>query len=160
MRVHHGVGVVSCKALRSCTTGRPSTGASDTHASRLQRSTARDGTFRPAGTRSVMQHVPAAMTMTYRSGNGVHGRVAGEELTAALERQVAAASRKYSHLSLHAVAGVLIAALSIGLLESFKALVATRSRGIAIPLPWLLLNNMPWWFLWAALTPLVIVAAS
>jgi two-component system LytT family sensor kinase len=84
----------------------------------------------------------------------------GDDLTVALERQIADAPRKYSRLSRHAVAGVLIAAMPLGLLESFKALVATRSRGITIPLPWLLVNNVPWWLLWAALTPLVVVAAS
>ncbi len=56
--------------------------------------------------------------------------------------------------------GVLLTALALGLLESLKALMVSRSRGITVPLPWLLVNNVPWWLAWALLTPIVVLAAS
>lgn len=47
----------------------------------------------------------------------------------------------------------------LGLIESGKAYVLQSLRGV--PLPWwrALLNNMPWWYTWALLTPLVFVMA-
>ena len=68
--------------------------------------------------------------------------------------------RKYFGLSRGAVGGVLLTALALGLLESLKALMVSRSRGLTIPLPWLLINNVPWWLAWALLTPLVVIAAA
>jgi two-component system LytT family sensor kinase len=68
--------------------------------------------------------------------------------------------RTYFGLSLHAVAGVLVAATTIGLLESLKAFVVSRSRGQNVPLIWLLINNVPWWLAWALLTPVAVLAAS
>jgi two-component system LytT family sensor kinase len=68
--------------------------------------------------------------------------------------------RTYFGLSGHAVAGVLVAATTIGLLESLKAFVVSRSRGQSIPLVWLLINNVPWWLAWALLTPVAVLAAS
>jgi two-component system LytT family sensor kinase len=69
-------------------------------------------------------------------------------------------SRTYLGLSRHAVAGVLVAATTIGLLESLKAFVVSRSRGQNVPLVWLLINNVPWWLAWALLTPIAVLAAS
>ncbi len=77
-----------------------------------------------------------------------------------LDDKVPQKLRKYLGLSRAAVAGVLLTALALGLLESLKALVVSRSRGITVPLPWLLINNVPWWLVWAMLTPLVILAAG
>jgi signal transduction histidine kinase len=77
-----------------------------------------------------------------------------------LDESVSPARRRYPGLSRHAVVGVLLTALSLGLLESLKALVVSRSRGDVIPLLWLLINNVPWWLVWASLTPLVIAAAA
>ena len=68
--------------------------------------------------------------------------------------------RTYFGLSSHAVAGVLVAATTIGLLESLKAFVVSRSRGQNGPLVWLLINNVPWWLAWALLTPVAVLAAS
>ena len=93
---------------------------------------------------------------------GIHGSSLQGAAQPVMERFITPqhGSSKYSRLSSRAVVGVLVAAISVGLLESFKSLVVTRSQGMSIPLPWLLLNNMPWWLLWAALTPLVVVSAS
>ena len=68
--------------------------------------------------------------------------------------------RRYFGLTWNAVAAVLLAALTLGLLESLKALMVSRSRGMSIPLPWLLINNMPWWLTWALLTPIIVLAAA
>lgn len=68
--------------------------------------------------------------------------------------------RRYFGLTRNAVAGVLLTALTLGLLESLKTLIVSRSRGVTIPLPWLLINNMPWWLAWALLTPIVVLAAA
>ena len=81
-------------------------------------------------------------------------------LTNSFDESVVSARRKYFGLNATAVAGVLTAALTLGLLESVKALVIARSRGDAVPLLWLLINNVPWWIVWAAFTPLVVLAAS
>jgi sensor histidine kinase YesM len=75
-------------------------------------------------------------------------------------QQVSAVRRNYFGMSVKAVGGVLLAALVLGLLESFRGWMATRNQGVFIPLPRLLINNVPWWMAWAALTPLVILAAS
>ena len=68
--------------------------------------------------------------------------------------------RTYFGLSRKAVGGVLLVAITLGLLESLKALMVSRSRGMSVPLPWLLINNVPWWLAWAALTPIVVLAAA
>jgi signal transduction histidine kinase len=81
-------------------------------------------------------------------------------LTNSFDESVVSARRKYFGLNATAVAGVLTAALTLGLLESVKALVISRGRGDAVPLFWLLINNLPWWIVWAAFTPLVVLAAS
>lgn len=43
----------------------------------------------------------------------------------------------------------------IGLLESSKAYVAMQLRGIPTGWDVVLIGNMPWWYLWALLTPMV-----
>ena len=48
---------------------------------------------------------------------------------------------------------------ALGLIESAKAFVNTRLRGIERPWGELLLVNMPWWYTWALLTPAVIWVA-
>ncbi len=63
-------------------------------------------------------------------------------------------------MSIKAVGDVLLAALALGLLESFRGWMASRNQGVFIPLPRLLINNIPWWMAWAGLTPVVILAAS
>ncbi len=68
--------------------------------------------------------------------------------------------RRYFGLTRNAVIGVLGAATTIGLLESVKAFMVSRSRGQSVPLLWLLINNVPWWLAWALLTPLAVLAAS
>ena len=55
---------------------------------------------------------------------------------------------------------MLLTALALGLLESLRALMVSRSRGVTVPLPWLLVNNVPWWLAWALLTPAVVLVAS
>ncbi|HEX9728201.1 MAG TPA: histidine kinase [Gemmatimonadales bacterium] len=47
----------------------------------------------------------------------------------------------------------------IGILESLKTWLFLGFGGVARSVPELLLLNMPWWYLWAALTPLTILAA-
>ena len=48
---------------------------------------------------------------------------------------------------------------ALGLIESTKAFVNTRLHGIARPWSALLLVNMPWWYTWMVLTPLVLFVA-
>jgi signal transduction histidine kinase len=81
-------------------------------------------------------------------------------LTNSFDESVLSARRKYFGLNATAIAGVLAAALTLGLLESVKALVISRSRGVPVPRPWLLINNVPWWLVWAGLTPVVVFAAA
>jgi len=50
----------------------------------------------------------------------------------------------------------LLAATGFALLEASKAFVASRLRGIPIPLSQLLIQNAPWWYVWALLAPFVI----
>jgi two-component system, LytTR family, sensor kinase len=50
---------------------------------------------------------------------------------------------------------VLLCALGFALLESSRALVLNRMDGRPIPLFLLVLQNLPWWFVWAALVPAV-----
>ena len=48
---------------------------------------------------------------------------------------------------------------ALGLIESAKAFVNTRLRGIERSWGELLLVNMPWWYTWALLTPAVLWVA-
>lgn len=54
---------------------------------------------------------------------------------------------------------VLGLATALGLLESTKAYVTLRLQGGAPSWPMVLLGNMPWWLIWAALVPLVVGVA-
>jgi signal transduction histidine kinase len=47
-----------------------------------------------------------------------------------------------------------------GLLESGKAYVGTRMRGVPVSPGNALLGNMPWWYMWALLTPAVFLIAG
>ncbi|MEO8452910.1 MAG: histidine kinase [Gemmatimonadota bacterium] len=50
---------------------------------------------------------------------------------------------------------VMAVATGFVLLETLKALVGTRLRGLDVGWATLLLQNLPWWYTWAALTPIV-----
>ena len=77
-----------------------------------------------------------------------------------LGRTQISSRRRYFGLTRSAVIGALGAATTIGLLESVKAFMVSRSRGHSVPLVWLLINNLPWWLAWALLTPIAVLAAS
>lgn len=46
--------------------------------------------------------------------------------------------------------------LALGLLESVRGYVGSRMAGLAPDVTTVLVGNLPWWLMWAALTPLVI----
>lgn len=55
--------------------------------------------------------------------------------------------------------GILAAWTALGLLETVKGFVALRLRGVPVTVDHQLIANMPWWYMWAALTPPAIAVA-
>jgi sensor histidine kinase YesM len=47
----------------------------------------------------------------------------------------------------------------LALLESTKAYVSARARGLPQPLSYVLVGNLPWWYAWALLTPIAFMLA-
>ena len=50
---------------------------------------------------------------------------------------------------------ILVCASALGALDASRAIVTTRLNGIPVPWPTVVAQNMWWWYVWAALTPLV-----
>ena len=51
---------------------------------------------------------------------------------------------------------ILLGATALGLFEGLKGFVASRLRGHPLGWPDLLIQNMPWWYGWALLAPLIL----
>ncbi|MGE0353945.1 MAG: sensor histidine kinase [Gemmatimonadales bacterium] len=62
-------------------------------------------------------------------------------------------------LGLRVRLGILAAWTALGLLETVKGVVALRLRGVPVPVDHQVVASMPWWYMWAALTPPAIALA-